>query len=289
MLFLRHVLAHAAPATGARVLDYGCGSGNVLRRFSAARDDLTLHGFDLDDRESSSLKRIRGFRDLYVGTLPEGSQFDIIVMSHSLEHLDDPVGSLDGIVGHLAPGGHLAVAVPDCELDAYKLLIADHCSHFSAVNLKTLLAAAGLHLGSIPTHVHSRELWAVAVAGAAAPTHGAGSFGDEWLAPSLVWLARVRDQARRLTAKGDVAVFGTSVSGMWMFAELGDAVCAFVDEDGARSGRLVHGRPILHPRDLPTSTRVLVPLPPPQGASIVRRLSPRGGEWHTLGDVVHPT
>ncbi|NDA53713.1 MAG: methyltransferase domain-containing protein, partial [Actinobacteria bacterium] len=56
--FVKEILKEIELPMGARVLDFGCGSGNVLRALSRLRPDLFLDGFDLDSRAEARLRSI---------------------------------------------------------------------------------------------------------------------------------------------------------------------------------------------------------------------------------------
>ena len=138
-LFVDLVLGICRIKLGAQVLDFGCGAGNLLRSFSSSRADFNLFGYDLDDRELQNLNRVKNFKKLFVGELNTNLKFDLILMSHVLEHLTNPKETLRQLGGLLSPDGNIAIAVPDCSLDPFKLLIADHCSHFSVKTLSNSL------------------------------------------------------------------------------------------------------------------------------------------------------
>jgi len=49
-----------------------------------------------------------------ISEVPDTEKFDLITMSHVLEHLPDPVGYLENLVNHyLEPDGHIVIEVPN--------------------------------------------------------------------------------------------------------------------------------------------------------------------------------
>ncbi|WP_156759308.1 methyltransferase domain-containing protein [Microbacterium karelineae] len=97
----------------ARVLDIGCGSGDVLRRITRlARVDgfaVDATGIDPDPRAlavAMSTERMHGVsyrRAVSRDLVAEGARFDIVVSNHLLHHLD-----ADGLDGVLADSEALA-------------------------------------------------------------------------------------------------------------------------------------------------------------------------------------
>lgn len=115
--------AEAAPI-GGRVLDVGCGPGQILGQLQALRDDLELVGIDGDEECLRRAARRCPTATLVQGDLETpgpglgpaedaGRRFDVVVSSHSLEHLADPVGALAHWRAVLAAEGKLVVAVPN--------------------------------------------------------------------------------------------------------------------------------------------------------------------------------
>lgn len=82
----------------ARVLDLGCGGGDVVARLAglAARDGLEVEwvGADPDPRalEAARLRQAPGLRFVARGSrelLAAGERFDAVISNHVLHHLDD--------------------------------------------------------------------------------------------------------------------------------------------------------------------------------------------------------
>jgi len=76
-------------------------------------------------------------------------QFDLIRLSHVLEHMRDPVASLTVLRGWLAPGGILYIEVPDIERDARnkmrgRLFHYGHIYNFNPFTLRQTALRAGL-------------------------------------------------------------------------------------------------------------------------------------------------
>lgn len=105
-------LAAAAPGRPLRVLDFGCGPGNTLRRL--APWGLT---FGVEYSETAlAVARGRGVPRLVAGdgvALPfrDGSM-DCVIASEVIEHIADDVAALREIHRLLRPGGTLLLTVP---------------------------------------------------------------------------------------------------------------------------------------------------------------------------------
>lgn len=100
---------------GGTVLDIGCGHGELLEQLVARGIDAV--GMDPDQR-SRELAADNGLT-VYAGTAEKpslelaGRCFDLVVMSHSLEHCLDPVAAMASVKRMLAPGGHAYIEVPN--------------------------------------------------------------------------------------------------------------------------------------------------------------------------------
>lgn len=123
---------------GATVADFGCGPGQILGRLAELRPDLRLVGVDGDDeclrRTNLRCPRAETINDNIADPKAPPSyegRFDLILSSHSLEHLPDPVAALDRWRRFLSPQGRLVVAVPN---SLQPLLLARALSRRTKVN-----------------------------------------------------------------------------------------------------------------------------------------------------------
>lgn len=105
-----------------RVLEVGSGHGLML--YLALRDlgmaqatawDLSAVSLE-QTREALALLGMADRADLVVQDMhtaePGGTPFDLVILSHLLEHLDDPVDALKRLRGVVARGGFLFVNIP---------------------------------------------------------------------------------------------------------------------------------------------------------------------------------
>lgn len=282
---LEWVSAQGELAARGRLLDIGCGNGGLLRSFHEIYPSWSLMGTELDERNRPSVLAIPGVVGFHSGGLDEvRGRFDLVSMVHVLEHIPNPAEFLTRVGNRLASDGLLLVEVPDFQQNPFELLIADHCSHFTLDRLAALLEGAGYTVHAATASYVPKEISILAQVGTGAggPRARRGTAGEvaEGVALALEWLRGMVARAREVSAGSRVGVFGTAIAGSWLFGEIEEAVAFFVDEDPHRVGKPYLARPVLHPRDVPPDSHVLIPLAPGIAAAIAERLSRPGVAYH---------
>lgn len=103
-------------APGKTLLDVGCGTGEFLKAGADGGFDVT--GIDVDSTTTEYITRKYGFRTitglLEAGVFEEGS-FDVVVLSHVIEHLQRPIELLGIIHSILKPNGLFVMCTPNSD------------------------------------------------------------------------------------------------------------------------------------------------------------------------------
>jgi len=98
-------------------LDVGCGHGHFANVIKGLLPDAQVDGLDLSDGVNDAKRR--GFIDAaHLGLFPElapslAGQYDVVSMSHYLEHTREQRDEIAAAATALRPGGVLLVEVPD--------------------------------------------------------------------------------------------------------------------------------------------------------------------------------
>jgi SAM-dependent methyltransferase len=156
-LLYSRLRAMAAPR--GRVLEVGCGIGNLTRLILKEPGVTAVHAIDLDaayvervlralddSRLTASASRLEEF---LAGAQPaaQDSSYDAIVCSNVLEHIENDVAAMRNCARLLRSGGLALILVPAhhwlfCELDRG----LSHYRRYSRAELSELARASGLEL-----------------------------------------------------------------------------------------------------------------------------------------------
>ncbi|MEG0879667.1 MAG: class I SAM-dependent methyltransferase [Janthinobacterium sp.] len=140
-------LLAGALAPAARVLEIGCGSGNLLHTLAAAWPRTTFLGLDPalppGVAGHARIRFHRGFFDALPAE-PHGAAFDLIFSINVIEHLPSPQQFFAQAATLLAPGGCLAIVCPASLPPNVELLFFDHLYTFSTPALAAAAGSAGL-------------------------------------------------------------------------------------------------------------------------------------------------
>jgi len=119
---LRALMKYCPPTTHPRVLDYGCATGEFVSKLRAA-------GYQAIgvDRNTDSIERAqKRFGDHFKFADSAESideEFDIIVLDHVLEHIQEPKNFLLTLKDRLTKEGALSIGVPQ-ETSSWNFLLA---------------------------------------------------------------------------------------------------------------------------------------------------------------------
>ena len=185
---------------GARVCDLGCGHAGILKRF--ADKGCSVIGVDPDptSREVAAKSGIT----VVEGTAeapPALGQFDLVIMTHSLEHCLDPIRAITSAYRMTKPGGYFYCEVPNCG-----------CLHF-----ETLTACSEMF--DSPRH-----LWFFTSDGLRRAIEGRGYVFDSWRYDGFTrhhspsWRAWEMTIAQRLADRGLKGKRHTFLQSAWLWA-----------------------------------------------------------------------
>jgi len=114
--FIANFLQHSLP-TGASILDVGCGNGVISRHLGKFGFNVT--GIDVSEKTIekanalNTLENVRFIKKSAEELMATGEQYDGIICSEVLEHLDNPESLLKVLNNILSQNGKLIITVPN--------------------------------------------------------------------------------------------------------------------------------------------------------------------------------
>jgi len=138
-------------AAGGRLLEVGCGEGDLLQ---AARDaGFDVVGVEINEHAAAVAENKVGPACIYRGDLSDlrsADPFDVCVLSDVIEHTRDPLAMLAQVQTMLRPDGVLFMALPSLDSWSARLLKSrwmefkeEHLFHFDRNTVENALFAVG--------------------------------------------------------------------------------------------------------------------------------------------------
>ena len=139
------------PSLGTRLVDIGCGQGDLLRHLALRYPKAELVGIDSSESGLHIARaKVPGARFHVLDLTERGSMVPGLeswashaVCSEVLEHVDDPALLLANAARFMAPGCRLVVTVPGGPMSVFDTHIG-HRRHFTPDSLRQTLESAGL-------------------------------------------------------------------------------------------------------------------------------------------------
>ncbi len=145
IFFLKHSQIHYFRPffAGKNCIDMGCGLGYAIR---ALEDQgLNVDGVEPDPKAAETVNKsikhgkcYAEFFDKFTST----KKYDIVWLSHTLEHVNDPIALIEKCHDITAENGILCLMVPDCtnpETKKNSMENRYHISHFTVDDIKALV------------------------------------------------------------------------------------------------------------------------------------------------------
>jgi 2-polyprenyl-3-methyl-5-hydroxy-6-metoxy-1,4-benzoquinol methylase len=141
-----------------RLLDVGCGDGTFLARMKSLGWEAL--GVELDEK-AANVAKTKFDADVFIGTLEAAGfadeSFDVITLSHVIEHVGDPKELLCRCRKLLKKGGRVVVTTPNADSLGHKIFqenwrgleVPRHLMVYSLRTLAQLASEADLSIGAL--------------------------------------------------------------------------------------------------------------------------------------------
>jgi SAM-dependent methyltransferase len=218
MLAIRRV----APPKAARILDVGCGRGNLLQ-------DLAWLGFSNLTGADPFIERDLTYETgvkIFKRELGElAGQFDLIALNHSFEHMPHPAEVMRQIAERLAPNGKVILGIPVADSYAWKRYGVNwsnmdpprHLFLHTRRSIEFLAAKAGLVIESVFYEGNDEQFWLSEQYSRDIPSTDPRSVASTPLKRLLAWnkirVCRVKAEELNRKQEGDMICFHIRAQG----------------------------------------------------------------------------
>lgn len=130
-----------------KLLEMGCGAGRLLADWSKLGHSGEAVDLDAEARQLAQQCVTTFGADFAVGATPADDNYDYLVATEVLEHIDDPQAALTAWAEHLRPGGTLLCTVPAfARLWGASDEWAGHVQRFEPDAFRRMVANAGFDM-----------------------------------------------------------------------------------------------------------------------------------------------
>lgn len=269
---------------GAKILDYGCAKGAVVKRLIEIRPDLVPYLFDVSDMYVSNWEKFTKPEQRCTYTLNPAwkEYFDVITAFFVLEHVEDPIQEVLKIRNLLKDNGIFFFTVPNVYQNIADFIVCDHINHFSLNSIVYLLSRTGFEVLDIDENIH-RAAFVVVARKTQEKTdftpidHMLKKNEKEVINMSTYWSSLIEriESFERCVDEEHIAIYGAGVYGNFIFSSLKkpNKVKLFIDQNVFLHGREILGVPIKGVDELPENiSSIFVGLNPLNAKKIINEI-----------------
>ena len=247
---LRHI-----PTPPERLVEVGCGQGNLLVRLRDALPETAVRGVEIN-RQAALLAEERGLVVDRIAVATDAAPLpsaDCLISFGVLEHVDDPALFLSALRRSCSPGGRAIIAFPIQQSGCYDLFFEDHVWHFTLDQARAIAERAGWRVVSADANHPIVQGFGTLVCVPDDPRHSAPVSASETrrlhAANRDTWLAAFAEVDRRLEDLGatSIMVFGAGelFGLLHTYTSLGHRrISCLIDDSTDRQGRELYGIPV---------------------------------------------
>lgn len=257
--------------TSASILDVGCANGGMLKALKELGYE-TLCGIDPSPVCVENTRRL-GI-EAHQGSLFlsfKENAYDCVILSHTLEHVEDVRGAVNWIQERLKPDGVVFLETPDASryvdfnYAPFQDFNTEHINHFSLACLENVMRPLGFEMlqGGVKTLQTSTQTQYPAVFGFWKKTEAPRKLVkdselrkniEKYIQQSKASMDRIESRLRAVLAVSpQIIVWGTGQLAMKLLVETSLAhadILAFVDNNAINHGRVLRNIPIISPNQV---------------------------------------
>lgn len=149
---LRYIQKYVSLDKNTKLLDVGAGPGLVIDALNKEKLKLSYFAVEPDNVQRNALSKKSQVLGVYkeLNNIPKNEKFDLIILSHVLEHVTNPHSFLSDLTELLHPEGILFIEVPN-EDYRYKNIYEPHLLFFDKSSLAQTISQHGqiLNISSV--------------------------------------------------------------------------------------------------------------------------------------------
>jgi len=147
---VKYLKSHLENVENMKILDIGAGGGYIYDVLKANNDNVNFSAVEADLNMQEELRK-KGVKNVYLTWQAiHETDFDMITLSHVIEHFAEPLKYLKEIKKLLKRNGYIFVEVPNQD-DFFKTFFGAHLIFFNEVALKRLFEELEMRIIDIVT------------------------------------------------------------------------------------------------------------------------------------------
>ncbi len=257
-----------------KLLDIGCHFGSFINYFSQVHPNWECDGYDVSSRYKNKVESISSNVTYTMSLNQAEASYDIIVISHVLEHVPDVLSILKIAKQLLKKNGKLFVQCNNLSLNPFLPIIFEQHSNFSFSGITNILNHLGFDVVKQNSQWIPKECSIIA-------TKSNDTALNNWITDEKS-LSKLEDNQalfresinaiKTFNTKKTLCILGTSYTAKWIVKNLTVDIDFYIDDNENIQGSLIDGIEVISSHKIPLDSLVILPFPLEVAINIQNRL-----------------